>query len=125
MSDLLVRRLKAIKRELTALKTAHQRGLGLLKVYPEEVELDVDGRTGIWDVIVTLNFDQKFAPFPIVESIYTVDNPYIEEMAIFYSDDGFAAYITFGWAFVAPVSKSVKFVTSAPVISTSQVWTRT
>ena len=123
MTDLLAQRLKKTKRELTALKTAHRRGLGLLKVYPREVELDVSGRTGIWTVTIGLSFDQKFAPFPLIESIQTVDNPAMDQVALFYSNDGYAAYVTFDWISTAPVPETVKFVTSAPVIGTTQTWT--
>lgn len=125
MTDLLAQRLKKTKRELTALKTAHRRGLGLLKVYPREVELDVSGRTGIWTVTIGLSFDQKFAPFPLIESIQTVDNPAMDQVALFYSNDGYAAYVTFDWISTPPVPETVKFVTSAPVISTTQTWEET
>lgn len=63
MTDLLVQRLKAAKRELTALKTAHRRGLGLLKIYAEDAEIE-EQQTGLWNIIITITFATNSTPYP-------------------------------------------------------------
>ena len=67
--DLLSVRLKEAKRELTNLKTAHLRGLGLLKIYKKTYVLN---DFGIQDstynrVRMTINFDYNFPPYTLVQ----------------------------------------------------------
>lgn len=62
--NLLVQRFKDAKKELTALKTTHPRGIGNLKIYKETITF-----TGsvVWlEGTVTINFSQNFAPYPFV-----------------------------------------------------------
>ena len=63
----LAQRLKFAKQEITALKTAHQRGFGLLKIYRTEYKFsDIPGvlDTHSYDAITTINFSQNYAPYP-------------------------------------------------------------
>ena len=62
--NLLVQRFKDAKKELTALKTTHLRGIGNLKIYKETITF-----TGsvVWlEGTVTINFSQNFAAYPFV-----------------------------------------------------------
>lgn len=124
MTDLLVQRLKTAKRELTALKTAHRRGLGLLKVYLEEVALDVNDRTGMWFVTITLDFDTKFAPFPFVQGVQVSEDVPTENTEVIYSNDGYTCELTFFWIASIPPLNTLKFVATSPIVSSSQSWTR-
>ena len=65
MSDLLVQRLKAAKRELTALKTAHRRGIGNLKIYNRYCEELGSHTTGTLNI--TIKFDSKYAAYPLFQ----------------------------------------------------------
>lgn len=63
----LAQRLKFAKRELTNLKTAHQRGFGLLKIYATEYKFsDIPGLSpNFYDnATTTINFSKDFAPYP-------------------------------------------------------------
>lgn len=57
----LAQRLKFAKRELTALKTAHRRGLGNVKIYTYTYYFDDEGIGTL-----TVKFSRKFAPNPFV-----------------------------------------------------------
>jgi len=61
--DLMSVRLKECKKELTALKTAHRRGLGTLKVYDYKGTIPDIG-DGFWDVTAHVAFTPESAPFP-------------------------------------------------------------
>jgi hypothetical protein len=64
--SLLVDRLKYAKLELTALKTAHKRGLGLLKVDKTLLKYSDtsinDGYSG--NAVLTVDFDESFGAYP-------------------------------------------------------------
>lgn len=62
--NLLGERLKNAKRELTALKTAHRRGLGLLKVYKEEYTVTAPSTEAYW---LTIDLEIKGAIYPFVQ----------------------------------------------------------
>lgn len=69
--NLLVEKLKFAKRELTALKTAHRRGLGGLKVFEKTLDISVpsEAQSGFWFIEVTLNFDRDFPAYPFAQII--------------------------------------------------------
>lgn len=62
--DLLTARLKAAKRELTALKTSHMRGLGLAKVYSYSGVFSPPSDSP-YLFTMTINFDREFAKNPL------------------------------------------------------------
>lgn len=62
--NLLVERLKYAKRELTALKTAHRRGLGLLKVYSKTLTIQPpSGSATFYWLTIDLEFSISNYPF--------------------------------------------------------------
>lgn len=67
-TPVLVERLKRAKKELTALKTAHKRGVGLLKVYEEDVAPEPPDYTR-WELTMTVNFGVDSTPFPFVYAV--------------------------------------------------------
>lgn len=67
-TPVLVERLKRAKKELTALKTAHKRGVGLLKVFEENIAPQAPDHTP-WDLTITLTFGANTAPYPFVYAI--------------------------------------------------------
>lgn len=99
----LSQRIKFAKRELTNLKTAHNRGFGLLKVYTTKYKFsDIPGANpGEWmDAIITINFSNNFAPYPFAYLIGPVNfNPDMSFLAvdidqIQYKNSGYTAVFT-------------------------------
>lgn len=126
MSDLLVQRLKAAKRELTALKTAHRRGLGLLKVYNYEETFTPPGGQGNYnDVKITISFSQKFAKNPLVHlkgftaGNMTIQSLYVNSMK-FIDDYTLEVMADLVWTSVIPNKFVV--VSSAPVAEVDYAW---
>lgn len=95
--NLLVERLKFAKRELTALKTAHQRGLGLLQIYNKVYYFSGAGieEGGAYDVVVTIKFSRNFSPYPFAYVLGDMAERDISWWTSFtvssidYSDDGY------------------------------------
>lgn len=95
--NMLVERLKFAKRELTALKTAHFRGMGLLKIYKATYYFSQAGieEDYFYDAVVTIKFSRDFAPYPftyalgdIVERTYIWWTSFGAD-SIDYKDDGY------------------------------------
>lgn len=94
--NLLTQRLKAAKRELTNLKTAHKRGRGLLKLYSYEGQATPADSTKIYDITITVTFSNKFAKNPFVVFLRDTVDPNAQWMGSalrtdmqYYSDDGY------------------------------------
>lgn len=98
MTDLLSQRLIAAKRELTALKTAHRRGLGLVKIYQKNIEIDTSGHEdGVYYLTLQIKFDRNFAAFPFVDSLQNGQDDYASLLNQGYADGGFSMYQEFLW----------------------------
>lgn len=70
--NLLSQRIKEAKRELTALKTSHRRGLGLLKIYTQTIDAPPPSGSSIfWWLTVNVTFD--LAEYPFVQMYYVWD----------------------------------------------------
>lgn len=67
-TPVLVERLKRAKEELTALKTAHKRGVGMLKVFEENIAPQAPDQTP-WNLTITLTFGADTAPYPFVYAV--------------------------------------------------------
>lgn len=126
MSDLLVQRLKAAKRELTALKTAHRRGLGLLKVYRREETFTPPGGQGTYNgVKITISFSRNFAKSPLVSlsgltmGSMTVQSLYVNSVK--YIDD-FSLEIIADLVWTSVIPNKFVIISSAPVEEVNYVW---
>lgn len=126
MSDLLVQRLKAVKRELTALKTAHRRGLGLLKVYRREETFTPPGGQGTYNGIkITISFSRNFAKSPLVSlsgltmGSMTVQSLYVNSVK--YIDD-FSLEIIADLVWTSVIPNKFVIISSAPVEEVNYVW---
>lgn len=121
----LTMRLKAAKRELLALKTAHTRGLGNVRIYNSTITIDPTGHTtGIWDIIVSINFDQAFVAYPFVNFAPTIDpsnNHSLEVVGQDYSNGGFSLNAQFVWRYRAGTN-TITVHSTAPVINYSYEW---
>ncbi|MBR3139055.1 hypothetical protein IKG38_03565 [Candidatus Saccharibacteria bacterium] len=64
--NLLTNKLKYTQREITNLKTAHKRGLGLLKVYRERLLYSDTAIPNYYqgNATLTVDFDQSFGAYP-------------------------------------------------------------
>lgn len=127
MTDLLVQRLKAAKRELTALKTAHRRGLGLLKLYESDISLDVQERLGFWSVKVTINFAESQSPYPFLQWIPVVNNDtsnVVELVGEEFTNNGMTTVLYFEWLASDPYVDTIKVFSTSIIGSYSQEWSQ-
>lgn len=126
--NLLVQRFKDAKKELTALKTTHMRGIGNLKIYKETITF-----TGsvVWlEGTVTINFSQNFAAYPFVYLVgYGVDLGGIYYFSMYtksvnYTNNGYTAVFE-GEALYDPESIPNKFdvYCTSPMTSITYTWT--
>lgn len=124
--NLLVERLKFAKRELTALKTAHRRGLGNLKVYKKKITPPSSGHdSGFWYLIVTVDFDRRFSSYPFTYSLSTREingNQSIEPVSFNYINNGFSARYGAIYLYSASRDNSFTIISTAPIISTAYTW---
>lgn len=71
--NLLVKKLKEVDRELTALKTAHQRPLGTLDFLQKSIDFTVSlGSYGNASINVTVTIDTPTAVPPIVQTGWSI-----------------------------------------------------
>lgn len=123
MTDLLVQRLKAAKRELTALKTAHRRGLGLLKIYHYEYDIPPpSGDVSFYRLTVNVSFD--ISPFPFVQRFMVVDdiyyNPFSADEEIIYAANGWTSQIKAVYLLASHYTMALN--STSPIISMSYSW---
>mgnify|MGYP003306696821 CR=1 FL=1 len=121
--NLLSQRLKAAKRELTALKTAHMRGLGNMKVYQQKVVVPPEGHTGIQDILVSVTTDSSYPPYPFV-AIYPLgdrnNNWSMELTDIIYKNGN---NIKFGLLWLYDEGTNAFYVvSSSPITNVSYTW---
>lgn len=128
--NMLVDRLKAAKRELTALKTAHKRGLGNLRVYTQKYEIPYAGHeSGLWNLIITVEFDNSFTAYPFVYLLPTrlggsgFFAALLVQATIEYIDGGYGARMGTVY-YHSATDNSFTVVSTAPVISVSYEWSR-
>lgn len=119
-------RLKYAKRELTALKTAHPRGLGNLRVYRRSETIVSPAAAGIYNATITGTFSSLFAPFPYVQAVPgpTPGGVIVLQFKDFeYNSDGmgFTAILT-GWFSAGSVSIPYEILSLAPVENVTVQW---
>lgn len=126
--NMLVDRLKAAKRELTALKTAHQRGLNNLRVYTKDQDVPYSGHEqGIWDLNITIKFDTSFPSFPFAYILPArlsgsgIFATVLEQATAQYIDGGYGMKIGTAY-YYSPEDNSFSIVSTAPVTSVSFEW---
>lgn len=121
----LADRIKAINKELTALKTAHKRGLGNLRIYSKEVEIDPTGHgSGFFFLEFTVNFDDRFGayPFAYVNGRQPEDDsgaPGV--MAFTYTNNGYSLKSSLVYT-VSSLSAKLNIISTSPVKSVSYRW---
>lgn len=126
--NLLVQRFKNAKSELTALKTAHIRGIGNLRVYKETVRFT--GSAVFLEGTVTINFSQNFAAYPFVYLLgYGVDLDgmhfiSMDPESVNYTNNGYTAVFE-GEALYDPEYIPNKFdvYSTSPMTSITYAWT--
>lgn len=119
MSNLLVERLKAAKRELTALKTVHRRGLGGLKVF--EYPLEISGYNDtVYTLDVTVNFVVGSTSYPFVFCTPQVDPDTLltkaDLISMDFSNNGMTANFSFDWFALTKIDPyKLIFYSSSPI----------
>lgn len=120
-------RLKYAKRELTALKTAHPRGLGNLRVYRRrETMTSPDVPRGTYDITIVLTFGDSYAPYPFVN---VLAGPEVDGVTLYgfeefeYIDNGRKAKV-FGYAYFYQPLVTVEYevLSMAPVTNIQVTW---
>lgn len=118
--NMLVDRLKAAKRELTALKTAHKRGINLLRVF-NYWDYNVPSVGG--DLVVNITFNAKYASYPFFELC-----PYVSRIGatlrfgianIVYTNNGYGARITIPQTSTYLYYSGICVVSAAPITGLS------
>lgn len=126
--NLLVQRFKDAKKELTALKTTHLRGIGNLRIYKETITFTGSGL--FLEGTVTINFSQNFAAYPFVYLVgYGVRRTAtyfasISGDSINYIDNGYTAVFE-ATALYHPGTIPNKFdvYSTSPMTSITYTWT--
>lgn len=125
--NLLSQRLKTAKRELTNLKTAHRRGLGLLKVYTQTVTVQPPSNDHvIWWLTLDVEFDispypfvQKYLVRPISTNSYIYANNELE-----YKSSGWEAEFRDVFAFFDYISLKFTIYSTSPIKSVNYSWSQ-
>lgn len=121
--NLLTIRLKNAKRELTALKTAHQRGLGLLKVYSEI--LDVAPPSGSeWTYWLTVSVDVDLSSYPFTQFYFVPDAPLNGQPELEYKNNGYTIEYRLQVLRIVAVNGDSKIAihSTSPIIAVSYSW---
>lgn len=123
--NLLTTKIKSIKRELTALKTSHARGLGNVKIYHRIVQVDPSGHeTGASYMTITVTFDRRFTAYPMAQIIPTMtySGDYSMEMTgLDYSDQGYTMNAELVWIYESGTA-SFTIESTSPVNNVSYTW---
>lgn len=122
--NLLVQRLKFAKRELTALKTAHKRGLGLLKVYTKTYTIPPpSGSASFYWLTIELEFEISNYPFLQEYLVYNdiATSPISTTPEFEYKNDGEKA--EFRMVFEKRTTDySIRFNSTSPIVSMNYSW---
>ena len=124
----LTMRLKAAKRELLALKTAHTRGLGNVRIYVRTENIDPTGHTsGVWQLKFTIDFDPRFTAYPFVNVAPAMTNSGGYTMELYeqqYSNNGYSMVVTAYWwrRTSSGNTYSIQFNSTSPIIGLSYTW---
>ncbi|MBP5470025.1 MAG: hypothetical protein J6Z11_12365 [Candidatus Riflebacteria bacterium] len=123
--NLLSQKLKAAKKEITDLKTAHKRGFGNLKIYRQKQIIDVSGHpTGTYYILsVNVNFSSSFSAYPFVSIIPNAEN-YAQNIILQrYFNNGYSITQEFLWNTNSSLnSHFVEIFSISPITSVSYNW---
>lgn len=127
-TPVLVERLKRAKLELTALKTAHKRGVGMLKVFEEIVEPEAPDDT-LWYLVMTISFSADSTSHPFVtvlcntfdETKYSLAQSFQQD-EIEYTQGGKSVKI--GGSFFSSDNSFLKILSTSPIASVSFSWSK-
>lgn len=125
--DLLSARLKAAKRELTALKTAHERGLGNLRVYEFQDTIPSAGHQDeAWTLMISIDFDEKFSPYPFIYLIPTIQNTglrfNVDAEGFQYTNGGKSAEYKIYYSYEEAALDLYTIISTAPIINVQYRW---
>lgn len=122
--NLLSQRIKDAKRELTALKTAHMRGLGLVETYEYIGSCDYEDNKQTLTFVI--EFSQEYAAYPFFQilphwnSIGAADYNF-GGMSATYSNNGYTATVSMpeilGWYYT-----NYYAVSFSPIVSVTATW---
>lgn len=122
MNNLLSLKIKSIKRELLALKTAHIKGIGNLKVYSQSLKIIPSPGHSLLSIIV--DFDSSTAPYPFVQVFGSLDPDMDPTFAILgggYTNNGYTS-ITTGTGFVLQDVDMIYVEATSPIQSVTYRW---
>ena len=124
--DLFSLKLKAAKRELLGLKTAHTRGLGNIRIYTTTIEIDPTGHTsGIYFIDLVVDFDSSFAAYPFVNFAPYMDGDgdySFDPIGVDYSNNGRTLNVRGAWLYYKAGTNFVAIQSTAPIVSWSYNW---
>lgn len=122
--NLLTKRLKDAKRELTNLKTAHMRGLGYLKVYSQNLTITDGPSTGIHSFQIDITLSNEFAAYPFTQlfpAANSNDDHSIEVEGFTYSDGYHVRYrLLYAWGDAS--MDFVRIVSTSPITNVTYTW---
>ena len=128
MVDLLSKQLKDAKKELTALKTSHERSASLLNIYSTQATLPWPPG-GVDIVTITVRFSKEYAAYPFfrfeIESLNFAyrnyaSNIYISSEA--YGADGYSIEIVaLHWG-DEEYSSNFRVISTSPVVGIDYNW---
>lgn len=124
--NLLSKRIKDIKRELTNLKTSHKRGVGNIKIFSQKVNVDVTGHESDFSYFyIVVNLNRNYAPSTFVNFYPIMDNDglssFSETIKMNYSDDGYSVRVLTIWSYEAGLS-SFWIDSLSPIDSIDYYW---
>lgn len=124
--NMLVDRLKFAKRELTALKTAHTRGLGELKVFESQQTVSPTGHESwFWYLTINVEFDDRYAEFPFAYIVPRFSNTmeYSMQAVGFTYTSSHSARFKMLWIY-ASGTQYFTVISTAPIKSVSYTWSQ-
>lgn len=135
--NLLSKQIIEMKRELTALKTAHKRGIGTLRVYQLDHYFSEDGIAAgeQYNGTLTVNFSPDFAPYPFVYLLpmNSGNQPWnmltnsVDVLAVRFINGGttaiFDCNIFYGPFGPDDIYNRIAIYSTAPIISAEGDWT--
>lgn len=122
----LSQRLKYAKRELTALKTAHPRGLGNLRVYRRAETILSPSNMGAYEAKISGSFRSLFAPYPyaqVILGVFPEDVSLVTMEDFEYMSDGMGFATVLTGLFAQPsISITFEILSLAPVENIEVEW---